>query len=252
MCQIQRFLDFLIHSALISTLLTAVTFAFYSLVLGISLIPSFLMLYNAVIWLLADVSAWRVLTFCFIAPLSMYVFFGTAAIVFGIFERIITLGMKPGKYPTTSLTFVRWLINGGLHTVALNTFLPFVQGTAFFKLFLRLCGCKIGKDVFINTKSLHDVYLLDLQDDVVIGGAADITCHMFENGKIVLDNIVVGKGSIVGAGSSLGPGIHIGENCAIGVNSLVRRGKEIKDGSVLISLPAMPIRDIVRIMNRKD
>ncbi len=252
MCQIQRILDFLIHSALISTLLTAVTFCFYSLVLGISLVPSFLILYNAVNWLLADVSAGRILAFCFIVPLSMYVFFGTAAIVFGIFERVITYGMKPGKYPTTSLTFVRWLINGGLHTVALNTFLPFVQGTAFFKLFLRICGCKIGKDVFINTKNLNDVYLLEVQDNVVIGGSTDITCHLFENGKLVLDHIFIGKGSLVGANCKLGPGIRIGENCTIGMDSYVRRGKDIKDSSVLISLPAMPIRDMVRIMNRKD
>lgn len=249
MIPIRKFLDYIIHSSLISTSLTVVTFAFYCLVLGISLIPSFFMLYKATVWLLSGVSTLRLLYFCFIVPCAVYVFFFTAAAVFGIFERIITSGIKPGKYPPASLTFVRWLINGGLHTVALNTFLPFIQGTAVYKLFLRLCGCKIGKDVFINTKSLHDVFLLKICDDVIIGGDTDITCHLFENGKIVLGRIEIGEGTLIGASVKIGPNTDIGKDCAIGINSYIRRGKKIEDGSVLISLPAIPIKEAVRLMN---
>jgi non-ribosomal peptide synthetase-like protein len=249
---IRKFLDYIIQSAFITTSLTIVTFAFYSFVLGLSLVPSFYVVYNATVWLLSEVNMVRILIYCFLLPCAMYVFFFSAAIIFGIFERIITHGIKPGKYPPSSITFVRWLINGGLHTVALNTFLPFIQGTAIFKLFLRLCGCKIGKNVFINTKSLHDVFLLRLCDDVVIGGDTDITCHMFENGKIVLGNIEIGEGTLIGASVKIGPGTDIGKNCSIGINSYIRRGKEIKDNSILISLPAIPIRDAVRLMNKKD
>ncbi len=249
MFHIKKFLDYIIHTSLISTSLTLVTFTFYSFVIGISLVPSFYILYHSTLRLLADVKISSILLFCFMVPIAMYVFFITAAIVFGLFERIITQGIKPGKYPPASLTFVRWLINGGLHTVALNTFLPFIQGTAIFKLFLRLCGCKIGNNVFINTKSLHDVYLLRLDDDVVIGGDTDITCHLFENGQIVLNNITIGKGTLIGASVKLGPNTEIGENCSIGINSYLRRGEKIKDNSILISLPALPIREVVRIMN---
>ena len=252
MSRIRKFLDYIIHSELISTSLTLVTFSFYCVVLGVSLLPSFYLLYYSINWLLAGITLPKALLFCFTLPAAAYAFFITAAIVFGVIERLITWGMKPGRYPPASLTFVRWLINGGLHTVALNTFLPFVQGTAIYKMFLRLCGCKIGKDVFINTKSLHDVYLLTLHDGVVIGGATDITCHLFENGMIVLDNIEIGKGSLIGASCRIGPGIHIGEDCTIGINSYVRRGRKIEDGSVLISLPALPIRYAMKLMNIKE
>ena len=252
MSRIRKFLDYIIHSELISTTLTLATFGFYCVVLGISLLPSFYILYGSVNWLLGSLTFGRALLFCFTLPAAAYAFFITAAIVFGVIERIITWGMKPGKYPPASLTFVRWLINGGLHTVALNTFLPFVQGTAIYKMFLRLCGCKIGKDVFINTKSLHDVYLLTLHDGVVIGGATDITCHLFENGMIVLDYIEIGKGTLIGASCRIGPGIHIGQDCTIGINSYVRRGRRIEDGSVLISLPALPIRYAMKLMNIRE
>lgn len=252
MSRIRKFLDYIIHSELVSTTLTLVTFGFYCVVLGISLVPSFLILYNSINWLLTDPSFARSLLFCFTLPAAAYAFFISAAIVFGVTERIITWGMKPGKYPPASLTFVRWLINGGLHTVALNTFLPFIQGTAIYKMFLKLCGCKIGRDVFINTKSLHDVHLLTLHDGVVIGGATDITCHLFENGMIVLDNIEIGKGTLIGASCRIGPGIHIGKDCTIGINSYVRRGRRIEDGSVLISLPALPIRYAMRLMNMRE
>jgi len=245
---IKKFLDYIIHTSLISTTLTLITFVFYSFVIGISLIPTFLILFNSTVWLMSDVRTSSILIFCIIVPLSMYAFFITAAIVFWTFERLITLGIKPGKYPPASLTFVRWLINGGLHTVALNTFLPFIQGTAIYQLFLKLCGCKIGKNVFINTKSLHDVYLLRLCDDVVIGGDTDITCHLFENGCIVLNRIEIGKGTLIGASVKIGPNTEIGANCSIGINSYLRRGERIKDNSVLISLPALPIREVVRMM----
>ena len=132
--------------------------------------------------------------------------------------------------------------------MALNTFLPFIQGTAIFKMFLRLCGCRIGRDVFINTVSLHDVYLLTLEDGVVIGGRADLTCHIFENGEIVLDTIVVGKGSLIGANAYIGPGIDIGEGCNIGTNSYLRRGRSIPDRATMMSLPAMPIRQMVHLL----
>lgn len=252
MSRIRKLLDYIIHSELVSTALTLVTFGFYCVVLGVSLLPSFYILYSSIRWLMVEVTFMRALLFCFTLPGAAYAFFITAALVFGAVERLITWGMKPGKYPPASLTFVRWLINGGLHTVALNTFLPFVQGTAVYKMFLRLCGCKIGKDVFINTKSLHDVYLLTLHDGVVIGGATDITCHLFENGMIVLDKIEIGKGTLVGASCRIGPGINIGEDCTIGINSYVRRGRKIEDGSVLISLPALPIRYVMKLMNMRE
>lgn len=252
MSRIRKFLDYIIHSELISTTLTLVTFGFYCVVLGISLVPSFYILYSSINWLLESMTFTRVLLFCFCLPAAAYAFFITAAIVFGIMERLITWGIRPGKYPPASLTFVRWLINGGLHTVALNTFLPFVQGTAIFKLFLRICGCRIGRDVFINTKSLHDVYLLTLHDGVVIGGATDITCHLFENGMIVLDKIEIGRNTLIGASCRIGPGIDIGRDCTIGINSYVRRGRKIADGSVLISLPALPIRYAMKLMNMRE
>jgi acetyltransferase-like isoleucine patch superfamily enzyme len=245
---LSRFLDWLIHSPIITVVLTVLTFGVYSLVLGLSAFPGALLFYAGSSRLLADFTPWDLLGLCILAFLSAYVFFACAAVVFGVCERLLMTGAKPGRYPINSGIFIRWLINGGLHTVALNTFLPFIQGTAIFKMFLRLCGCRIGRDVFINTVSLHDAYLLTLEDGVVIGGRADLTCHLFENGELVLDTIVVGKGSLIGANAYIGPGIHIGEACNIGTNSYLRRGRSFPDRSTMMSLPAMPIRQMVHLL----
>lgn len=246
-----RFLDWLIHSRLMTVILTVVTFAAYSVVLGVSAFPGVLAFYYGARALLAEFSPWDLLFLSVLAFLCAYIFFFTAALVFGLCERLLTLGIKPGRYPVNTGVFVRWLINGGLHTVALNTFLPFIQGTAMFKLFLRICGCRIGKDVFINTVSLHDAYLLTLEDGAVIGGRADLTCHLFENGEIYLDRIVIGKGSLVGSNAYIGPGITIGPGCNIGTNSYLRRGRPVPAGTTMMSLPAVPIRQLVYLLRNR-
>lgn len=61
-----------------------------------------------------------------------------------------------------------------------------MSGTPFAKLFYKMLGCKIGKNVFINTKGLHDSYLLEIEDNVVIGGDSNINCHIFEGRELIL------------------------------------------------------------------
>ena len=237
---------------LVFGVLSLLVYGFYSVVIGISLVPSVIIVWCSVVWFAASFSVLKLIVLCFIVAFSLYLFFMVALIVFGITERLLTRGIKPGKYEVGSFTFIRWLINGGIHTIALNLILPYMVGTDWIKMHFRLAGCKIGKNVFINSKGLHDSYLLKLGDNVVIGGDVNITCHLFEGRTLILENIVIGDDTLIGAGSYVMPGTHIGRECSIGAYSVIRKNRQIEDGTTIMSMPGLPMRQIAKIMKMSD
>jgi acetyltransferase-like isoleucine patch superfamily enzyme len=125
-------------------------------------------------------------------------------------------------------------------------------GSDWVKLFFRLIGCKIGKGVFINTKGLHDSYLLKIGDNAVIGGDVNITCHIFEGTSLTLNNITVGDNTLIGAGTYIMPGARIGSTCSIGAYSVVRKNRRIDDKSVIMPLPGLPMRQIAKIISDSE
>ena len=58
----------------------------------------------------------------------------------------------------------------------------------------------------------------------------------------------MGKDSLIGANAYIGPGITLGESCNIGTNSYLRRGRSVPDRATMMSLPAMPIRQMVQML----
>ncbi|MDR2940270.1 MAG: hypothetical protein LBV08_08135 [Clostridiales bacterium] len=226
-------------------------YLFYGLLIGIALIPSAL--------LVTSINKLRpfnlpALNTCLLAlgiGTSVYLFFIAGVIVFGATGRLLSLGFRPGKYKTTDPTFYRWLIYGGIHTISINLILPYVMGSGIIRLYFKLLGCKMGKDVFINTVGLHDSYLLTIGDNVVIGGKTDITCHIFEGGYLILDRITIGSNVMIGANTYIMPGASVGSNSSIGANSQIRKNKKIDEKSLILPLPGLPAKQIARIMNIK-
>lgn len=91
----------------------------------------------------------------------------------------------------------------------------------------------MGKNVRINSFRINDPYLLKLEDGVVIGGEAVISCHSNERGVLILQEIFIGENSVIGAHSYIAPGVEIGKNCTIGLGCYIRPGKKIPDNSTL-------------------
>ena len=154
----KKIIDFLMNNPIISMVISLITYVFYGAVIGISMLPSILVVFSFLKYNEIN-SIKSMLIFGVIIGISIYLFFIFALFVFAIVERLLVIGFKPGRYPTNSPVFARWLIYSGLHVILLNLVLPYVSGTAFAKIFYRILGCKIGKNVFINTVGLHDSYL---------------------------------------------------------------------------------------------
>ncbi len=241
----------LMDNAIVSTILSLLVYIFYGIVIGISAFPSVYLIWYFMKNIFVKDSILYLFLLAITIGIAVYLFFIVALIVFGIFERLLVIGNKPGRYSTNSFIFVKWLVYSGLHVILLNLVLPYVSGTVFAKIFYRILGCRIGKNVFINTVGLHDAYLLEIDDNVVIGGDANISCHIFEGNELILNKIKIGSNSLISAEAYIMPGAEIGKNCNIGIKAYVRKNRKIKDKSVIMSIPGIPSKKVIEIIKDK-
>lgn len=243
----QKIIDFFMKNTIIFSVISLLTYIFYGLVIGTCMIPSFLFV-KLILNFINLEQITGIMLLAISVGVTIYIYFITSLIIFGIIERFLTIGFKPGRYKTTSPLFARWLIYSGLHVILLNTTLPFMTGTVWGKLFYKILGCKLGKNVFINSKGLHDAYLLEIGDNVVIGGDSNISCHIFEGDTLILGKIKIGNNSLISAESYIMPGAEIGNKCSIGIKAYVRKNKKIEDGSIVMVIPGMDAKKIAELI----
>ncbi len=216
-------------------------YALYGTFIGLSLIPSavlFAVVHQGLGGLFSGESIdWAaVVLYCLTAGGAVFVFCISVVVFFGASIRILSLGIKPGSYPTASFTMLRWLIYSGLYNIVVENVIPTIVMSGFSKLFFQLMGAKIGRNVQINTNHLNDCYLMTIEDDVVIGGQTDVSCHLYENGILHLKPIHIGRGTQIGADCYIGPGVSIGAGSIIGLKSYIRQGKVLPPGTRLTSV----------------
>lgn len=207
-----------------------VIYSFYAAVLAVALLPS--------AWIAgAALSAVR-----FDGPLASA---ASAALLAAI--RLISLGAREGRYPKASLQTFRWLLHSGIHTLAMRSILPFIPVSYFANLYFMIMGARIGRNVYINTNMISDAYMLTLEDGVILGGDAELTCHIMEREHLVLRPIRVGKDSLIGTGAYISPGVDVGERCTVGARCYIRQGTRIEDDSVYTVVAGLPARRVRRL-----
>lgn len=243
----------------VQAVLTLVVYAFYAAVIGICLLPSAVLIILSFRGLLLGplgsgqaVPFSAYLLFSLSLGAGLYVFFVAGVLVMGSLYRLLSLGVKPGRYPAFSPTTLRWLVYGGIYSIAIRLVLPILRMTFFCNLFYRLCGCRMGRNVRLNTWVLADAYLLELGDNVVVGGETEISCHIYENDHLYLDRVTIGANTLIGGRCYISPGVRIGKNCLIGLYSYLRRGRMIPDNARIASVGGMPLREVFRIQHGRS
>jgi hypothetical protein len=71
--------------------------------------------------------------------------------------------------------------------------MDFMILTPLLPLFFKLMGVKVGKNVQINSKYCADFFMLEIDDNAVIGGHATVIGHSFERGRLILKKVIIGK-----------------------------------------------------------
>ena len=238
-----KLIERLSGSALAQAALTLLGYALYAAVLGASLVPAVSIGVLAFRRLAAPATGLGgIALFCLAAAGCLYLFFFVGLLLIGLLVRAFALGVKPGRHRTGSLVTLWWLLAGGISTWAYRLILPFVPMTFISQTFYRLAGCRIGRNVFINSLELNDPFLVSIGDNTVIGGGAVITPHVFEAGRLILEPVTIGRDCLIGAEAYLSPGVEIGDGSVIGLRAFIRKGTRVPAGSRIFGLAGLPAR----------
>jgi amino acid adenylation domain-containing protein len=105
--------------------------------------------------------------------------------------------IKPAKYSTRSVTFLRYWFLRYLMTNTRHLMLP-LYATLFFPHFLRSLGAKIGRNVEISTITQATPDLLEIGDESFLADACILGGHKIYGGQIDLRANRVGRRTFVG------------------------------------------------------
>ena len=211
-------------------------------VLGVSLFPMIYFLYAVWKWM-SGAAVWlKILVFSFSIPFG-YFLFGTALIFLCVLAKnILRYRIVPGLFAIYSKEALDWMGYNSLILVANSAFLDIFRLSPFQILFYRLMGAKVGERVNVNTAGLADLSMLEIGDDVLIGGGVALICHASDRGFLRLAPTKIGNGVSIGLGSVVMPGVEIGDGASIAPCSLLPKGTKIPPKGVWGGNPAQDLR----------
>ncbi len=118
--------------------------------------------------------------------------------------------------------------------------------------FYRLCGYKIGKNVFIGMRCYLDDLepgMLTIEDDVIISYGVFFACHGRHQQHTP---ITIKRGAYIGMRATILSGKHgvtIGEDAVVGACTFVN--KDIPDGATAVGVPCKIIKERTEITSNE-
>ncbi len=109
--------------------------------------------------------------------------------------------------------------------------------------YLRLIGAKIGKNVLLAGEEWLDPCMLEIGDNVTIGGRAMILGHIAED-KLLLKKTRIGNNCLIGGETFIMPGVTIEDNVVLGAKSFVPKGMVLKSGRIYAGIPAKELKKL--------
>ncbi len=212
------------------------------LILGLSFFPMTFMLYS--VWkAMAPYAAWlKVLAFSLSLSFAYFVFGVTLIFLCVAVKNILGFRIQPGLFTIHSKQSLHWMGYNSLILLANSAFLDVLRMSPFQTLFYRLMGAKVGDGVNINTAGLADLSMLEIGDNVLIGGGVALICHASERGFLRLAPTKIGNGVSIGLGSVIMPDCEIGDGASIAPCSLLPKGTRVPAKGVWGGNPAKDLR----------
>lgn len=137
---------------------------------------------------------------------------------------------------------VRWAkYNAAAHVVRVICGELF-RATPIWRMYLEGMGAEIGRGVHVNTAAVYDINLFTMGDHVVVGGKAQLSAHLVEDGILKVAPVVFEEGATIGTGSIVSPGVHVGARGKIGALSFVTKNTRIPADTAYGGVPAREIQ----------
>lgn len=212
-------------------------------ILGVSLFPMIFFFWW--VWKAMSVYAvWlKILVFSLSISFGYFLFGATLIFVCVIAKNICGFKIAPGLYRMYSKESLLWMGYNSLILIANSAFLDILRLSPFQALFYRLMGAKIGNGVNINTAGLADLSMLEIGDNVLIGGGVALICHASDRGFLRLDSTKIGNNVSIGLASVIMPGCEIGDGASVAPCSLLPRGTKIPSRGVWGGNPVKDLRE---------
>jgi acetyltransferase-like isoleucine patch superfamily enzyme len=214
-------------------------FAVESLVFGLAVLPG--VLFWEWHWSYGVDSRWLRVVFLSMAFIPAYVLFAITLIVLSGLATRLTGWRTPEETEIVIADFSWPLLDWARYTVSIHLVRvfagPLFRSTPVWSFYMRWNGARVGKRVYVNSLAVTDHNLLDLGDDVVIGGDAHLSGHTVEKGRLKTARVRLGRGVTVGVGSVIGIGVEAGDGCQIGALSFVPKFEKLEAGAVYAGTP---------------
>ena len=214
-----------------------------TLVCGVSAAPVVLIWY----WLVSVTASAPIarLALFSVAIVPSYVLFALCVmIVSPLTTRLLRWRTPPDaemRIADMDWALLRWVRYGASIHLARVIAGTWLRGTPLWTSHLRLSGARLGKRVYVNSLSVSDYNLIECDDDVVIGGAVQMSGHTVEAGIVKTARVRLGHNVTIGLGSVIEIGVEIGSDSQVGALSFVPKYTKLKGGVVYAGTPAMPI-----------
>lgn len=131
---------------------------------------------------------------------------------------------KPGRYPLWGSYYFRvWLVQR-FSALAHEKWL---QGTVFYRIFLRLLGAKVGTGSVIGAASFECHDLITIGKGVSIGNRVILAASRVEGGEMIIGPIVIGNSVSIGGSSVIENDTTIGDDAEIGDLTVISAGTHV-------------------------
>jgi hypothetical protein len=159
-----------------------------------------------------------------------------------VFKWAIFYRPRAGQFGLYTWPVVGWGLTGAVTNFANIMFLVHFKGTPLLNVWFRALGVKLGHRVTINTVRIFDWDLVNIDDDVVLGGDCVVMAHSLEGGQMHMRPIHIGRGATIGGEAKVMPGCTIGEKGILGASSVLTKQSTIPPHELWGGLPARFIK----------
>ena len=131
---------------------------------------------------------------------------------------------KPGRYPLWGSYYFRvWLVQR-FSALAHEKWL---QGTVFYRIFLRLLGAKVGSGSIIGQASFECHDLITIGTNASIGNRVILAASRVEGDEFIIGPVVIGNSVSIGGSSVVESDTRIGDDSEIGDLTVISSGTTV-------------------------
>jgi len=190
----------------------------------------------------------HIFLFCISVAITYLILIFSMMMSSALFIRLLHLRYEEGDYGSTikDKTAVKFIVSYALYFPTYKL-LDFFSLSPIKVLFLKMIGCKIGKNVVLGGDEwIFDPYVIEIGDNTTIGGRSMVVGHVGE-GHLIIKKIKIGSNCLIGGDCFIMPGAIIEDNVVVGAKSLVLKNQILEKGKFYGGIPAKEIKTIEKV-----